>query len=70
MDPIWDQRFLQTRRQFFGKAADEVYEEVRAHSPLANKIHVSFLKARAETGAWSNISDLGYMRQRNRILGL
>ena len=54
----------------FGKAADEVFEGVRAHSPLAEKIHVSFLKARAETGAWSNISDLGYMRQRNRILGL
>jgi TRAP-type mannitol/chloroaromatic compound transport system substrate-binding protein len=54
----------------FGKAADEVFEEVRAHSPLAEKIHVSFLKTRAETGAWSNISDLGYMRQRNRILGL
>ena len=54
----------------FGKAADEVFEEVRAHSPLAEKIHVSFLNARSVTGSWSNISDLAYMRQRNRILGL
>ena len=54
----------------FGKAAEEVFEGVRAHSPLAEKIHVSFLKTRSVTGAWSNISDLAYMRQRNRILGL
>ena len=54
----------------FGKAANEVFEEVRAHSPLANKIHESFLKARKDIGSWSNISDLAYLRQRNRVLGL
>ena len=54
----------------FGKAANEVFEEVRAHSPLANRIHESFLKARADIGAWSNISDAAYSRQRNRVLGL
>ena len=54
----------------FGKAANDVFEEVRAHSPLASKIHESFLKARAETGAWTNISDVAYLRQRNRVLGL
>jgi TRAP-type mannitol/chloroaromatic compound transport system substrate-binding protein len=54
----------------FGKAADEVFEGVRAHSPLANKIHESFLKARKETGSWTNISDVAYLRQRNRVLGL
>ncbi|MFT5180561.1 MAG: TRAP-type mannitol/chloroaromatic compound transport system substrate-binding protein [Alphaproteobacteria bacterium] len=54
----------------FGTAANEVFEEVRAHSPLANKIHESFLKSREEIGAWMNISDAPYLRQRNRVLGL
>jgi TRAP-type mannitol/chloroaromatic compound transport system substrate-binding protein len=54
----------------FGTAANEVFEEVRAHSELANKIHESFLKARSEVGGWANISDVAYLRQRNRVLGL
>jgi len=54
----------------FGKAADEVFEGVRAHSPLANKIHESFLKSRSEVGGWANIADVAYLRQRNRVLGL
>ncbi len=54
----------------FGTAANEVFEEVRAHSDLANRIHESFLKARSEVGGWANISDVAYLRQRNRVLGL
>ncbi|MBI36004.1 MAG: ABC transporter substrate-binding protein [Alphaproteobacteria bacterium] len=54
----------------FGTAANEVFEEVRAHSPLANKIHESFTKSRSEVGAWANIADVAYLRQRNRVLGL
>ncbi len=54
----------------FGKAAIEVFEGVRAHSPLANKIHESFLKAREEVGGWMNIADAAYLRQRNRVIGL
>ena len=54
----------------FGEAAAEVMEEVRAHSDLVARIHDSFVKARAEVGAWAKISDLEYVRQRNRVLPL
>ena len=54
----------------FGEAAKEVFEGVRAHSPLAAKIHTSFLKSRADLGAWSKISDQAYVAQRNRVLGV
>jgi TRAP-type mannitol/chloroaromatic compound transport system substrate-binding protein len=54
----------------FGEASDEVFEEVREHSDLANRIHESFLKARKDVGRWMNISDQEYLRQRNRVLGV
>lgn len=54
----------------FGEAAEEVFEEVRDHSKLAAQIHDSFIKARREIGAWMNISDQEYLRQRNRVLGV
>ncbi len=54
----------------FGDAAAEVFEEARAHSDLANRIHESFLKARSEVGGWAKISDVAYINQRNRVLGL
>ncbi len=54
----------------FGEAADEVFEEVQQHSPLARKIHQSFQKSRDEVGAWAKISDQAYVAQRNRVLGL
>ncbi len=54
----------------FGDASKEVFETVRAHSPLANEIHESFLKARADLGAWSKISDQAFVQQRNRVLGV
>ncbi len=54
----------------FGEAANEVFETVRAHSPLANRIHQSFLKSRKDLGAWSKISDQAFVAQRNRVLGL
>ncbi len=54
----------------FGDAADQVFEEARAHSKLANRIHESFLKAREEVGGWAKISDQAYVAQRNRVLGL
>ena len=47
-----------------------MYETVVDHSPLARRIHESFLGARAQIGAWAKISDQAYMRQRNRVLGL
>ena len=53
----------------FGEASAEVFEEVRAHGDLANRTHESFLRARANLGAWSKISDQAYVEQRNRVLG-
>ena len=54
----------------FGEAAEEVFEEVQQHSPLAKKIHASFKSSRDEVGAWAKISDQAYVAQRNRVLGL
>lgn len=54
----------------FGEAAEAVYDETRKHSKLAEKIHVSFLKARKEVGGWVKISNQKYLNQRNRVLGL
>ncbi len=54
----------------FGDAAAEVFDGVQQHSPLAKKIHQSFLKSRDEVGAWAKISDQAYVAQRNRVLGL
>jgi TRAP-type mannitol/chloroaromatic compound transport system substrate-binding protein len=54
----------------FGEAAAEVFEEVQQHSPMAKKIHQSFVKSRNEVGAWAKISDQAYVAQRNRVLGL
>ena len=57
-------------RTSFGKAAEEVFEETRAHSPLAAKIHKSFAQSRADVGRWMLHSDAGYINQRNRVLGI
>ncbi len=54
----------------FGQAAEEVFDEVRQHSPLAEKIHESFGKARGEIGKWIALSDTAYTIQRNRVLGI
>ncbi|MDN3650019.1 TRAP transporter substrate-binding protein [Reinekea marina] len=54
----------------FGEAAEEVFEDVQDHSPLAKEIHDSMVKARKEIGGWNNISDSAYVQQRNRVLGL
>jgi TRAP-type mannitol/chloroaromatic compound transport system substrate-binding protein len=53
----------------FAEAAEEVFEEVQEHSDLAARIHQSFATARADIGAWAEISDQAYMQQRNRALG-
>eukprot|EP00752_Nemacystus_decipiens_P000597 g597.t1 len=54
----------------FGEASAEVFEEVRAHSDLANRTHESFLVARREVGAWGNLAETAYVAQRNRVLGV
>lgn len=54
----------------FGEASEEVFEDVQDHSALAKRIHESFASARAEIGSWNKISDIAYVSQRNRVLGL
>ena len=54
----------------FGEAAEEVFAGVIEHSPLAKETHESFVKARADIGAWAKLSDQAYVRQRNRVLGV
>ena len=54
----------------FGKAAEEVFAEVQAHSPLAKKIHENFVGFRADVGRWMLLADAGYINQRNRVLGI
>lgn len=54
----------------FGKASEEVYEEVKAHSDLAARIHESYETARSELGSWTKLADQAYVAQRNRVLGL
>lgn len=54
----------------FGEAAEEVFAGVIEHSPLAKEIHDSFVKARADIGAWAKLSDQAYVGQRNRVLGV
>ena len=54
----------------FGEAADEVFEETRAHSDLANRIYESFLAARTSTAAWLKLADVGYSLKRNEVLGI
>ena len=54
----------------YGKASAELFEEVKAHSDLAARVHESFFNARAELGSWGNLQDVEYVVQRNRVLGL
>ncbi|WP_028465267.1 TRAP transporter substrate-binding protein [Nisaea denitrificans] len=54
----------------FGGAAQEVFEETKAHSDLALRVHESFEKARSAAGGWLKLADIGYSAKRNRVLGL
>ncbi len=56
--------------QAFGEASAEVFEEIRSHDDLANRIHESFVKARATVGNWLNFADVAYLQARNRVLDL
>ena len=52
------------------EAADEVFEEARAHSDLANRIHESFEAGMKDIGGWLGTSTGEYLNQRNRIRGI
>ena len=49
----------------FKRGSDEVYEEVRAHSALAAKIHDSAMNARKVVGDYIQLNDVAYTNKRN-----
>lgn len=54
----------------FGVAADATFETIVSYDDMARRMHEAFLSAREKTGGWMNISDVAYLRQRNRVLGI
>lgn len=60
-DDVWDA---------FGEAAEEVFEETRDHSDLAAKIDDDFQAKLREIGGMMAQFEVGYVNQRNRVLGL
>lgn len=60
-DDVWDS---------FGMASEEVFEEVRDHSPLAAKVDEQFQAKLREIGAMMANFELTFVNQRNRVLGL
>ncbi|MGF1650592.1 MAG: TRAP transporter substrate-binding protein [Hyphomicrobiaceae bacterium] len=62
--------FTEDTYDAFGEASQAVFDEVRQHSDLANRIYDSWFEARAEIGGWMKIADVGFSVQRNRVLGI
>lgn len=60
-DDVWDA---------FGEAAEEVFAETRDHSALASKIDDDFQTKLREIGGMMSKFEIGYVNQRNRVLGL
>ncbi len=54
----------------FGDAAEEVFDEIRQHDELAERMHQAFLNARTDVGQWLSISEQEFARKRNMVLGL
>lgn len=60
-DDVWDA---------FGGAAEEVFAETRDHSELAARVDESFQNKLREMGTMNAQFEIGYVNQRNRVLGL
>ncbi|MEZ5594527.1 MAG: TRAP transporter substrate-binding protein [Gammaproteobacteria bacterium] len=54
----------------WAEAAAEVYDEVRQHSDLSNRIYESFETSRDSVAKYLKLADIGYSLKRNRVLGL
>ena len=54
----------------FAAAAEEVYADAVAYSPLVKRIHNSFQQARTTLSRWSRIADQFNIEKRNQALGL
>ncbi|RUA19467.1 MAG: ABC transporter substrate-binding protein, partial [Chloroflexi bacterium] len=46
------------------------FEEYRADSDLTARILDSMLASRQSVGSWMNLSEVPFIRQRNRVLGI
>ena len=53
-----------------GEATAEVFEEYRADSDLTARVLDSMLAARQSVGSWMTTSEVPFMAQRNRVLGI
>jgi TRAP-type mannitol/chloroaromatic compound transport system substrate-binding protein len=53
-----------------GEATAEVFEEYRADSNLTARVLDSMLAARKSVGSWMNLSEVPFIAQRNRVLGI
>ncbi|MGY6411333.1 MAG: TRAP transporter substrate-binding protein [Alkalilacustris sp.] len=54
----------------FADASEEVFDEIRQHDDLAERMHQAFLNARSDVGQWLSISEQDFARKRNAILGI
>lgn len=54
----------------FGDASAEVFEETRAHSPLAAEINDAYQAKLREIAVWQALAEIEFANQRNRVLGL
>jgi TRAP-type mannitol/chloroaromatic compound transport system substrate-binding protein len=54
----------------FAEAAVAVFEETRAHSPLAAKVDDAFQKNLREIGGYMRIAEVAFSNQRTRVLGI
>ena len=53
-----------------GEATAEVFEEYRADGGLTARVLDSMLASRKSVGSWMNTSEVPFIAQRNRVLGL
>ena len=53
-----------------GEATAEVFEEYRADSDLTRRVLDSMLATRQSVGSWMTTSEVPFMAQRNRVLGI
>jgi TRAP-type mannitol/chloroaromatic compound transport system substrate-binding protein len=60
-DDVWDS---------FGEAAEEVFEETRDHSALAAEINDAYQSSLRAIGGMNAAFEIGFVNQRNRILGI
>lgn len=63
-------QFSEDTYDAFGEASEAVYEETRAHSDLAARIHDSFQSTLREVGGFQRIAEIAFSVQRNRVLGI